>query len=322
MSLQEALCQFAALKFAPSNRRCEDAFSYSFESPYLHYACVFDGCGGLGSKRYQRLADRTGAFLSSQTCAEVFNREMSRVPQGTAIDETFLINLKKNFLSELNKIENSYGEKNRLIGSMVRTLPCTASGFAVTPAGDPMQKLHLDVFQSGDSRVYIMRPKEGLQQLTRDELRGKPDALKNLYVSAPLENMINIDADFTLTHSTYEIPTPAAVLCASDGFFGYFKTPMHFEKYVLDSMMNAANFSELENNLLQALKPLTGDDSTAVMPFYGWTSYEQLKADFAKRHRFISGLCSSVDADPSDETIDTAWNQYKALYYDWQDRDK
>ena len=50
---------------------------------------------------------------------------------------------------------------------------------------------------------------------------------------------------------------------------------------------------------------------------YFLPSFEQLKADFAKRHRFVSGLCASVEEDMSDEVIDSAWEQFKAGYY-WQ----
>ena len=132
-----------------------------------------------------------------------------------------------------------------------------------------------------------------------------------------MTNVINIDKDFSLTHLACNIEGPFAILCASDGVFGYVKTPMHFEKIVLDNLESAVNFDSFESSLTESIKNITGDDSTAVMPFYGWTSFEQLKADFAKRYRFVSGLCASVEEDMSDEVIDSAWEQFKAGYY-WQ----
>ena len=71
MSLQESLCQFVTMVYGPNDEKCEDACSYSFEKDDIHYAGVFDGCGGLGSKRYERIGNKTGAFVSSQTCAMV-----------------------------------------------------------------------------------------------------------------------------------------------------------------------------------------------------------------------------------------------------------
>ena len=320
MSLQESLCQFVTMVYGPNDEKCEDACSYSFEKDDIHYAGVFDGCGGLGSKRYERIGNKTGAFISSQTCAVVFDAEMKRMAGCNDIDKACVARLKAAFLSNQQQ-EKQYGSQSSLVGSMVRTLPCTGSMIVVTQSSRDAQSLHLDVIHAGDSRVYVMRPREGLRQVTQDELSGNPDALKNLYVSAPMTNVINIDKDFSLTHLSYHIKTPFAVLCASDGVFGYVKTPMHFEKIVLDCLESAENFDSFEQSLLSSIKNITGDDSTAVMPFYGWTSFGQLKADFSKRHRFVSGLCRSIEEDMTDETIESAWNQYKTGYY-WQGEER
>lgn len=315
MSLLNSLCQFASILYGPSSDKCEDACSYSFAKDDLHYAGVFDGCGGLGSKRYELLGNRTGAFISSQTCAMVFHDEMEKKASAGPFDDTFVSDLKASFSSSLRKNEKQYGQENTLIGSMVRTLPCTGSMVIVTETPDNGRALHLNIIQAGDSRVYVMRPKEGLQQVTRDELAGDPDALKNLYVSAPMTNVINIDNDFSLTHLSFDLEMPFALLCASDGAFGYVRTPMHFEKIVLDCLETADSFGSFEKALYVTLTSITGDDTTAVMPFYGWTTFEQLKESFLKRHRFVAGLCRSVEKEMSDEMIDAAWEQYKAGYY-------
>ena len=316
MSLQKSLCQVAALIYGPSGEKCEDACSYSFAKDTIHYAGVFDGCGGLGSKRYELLSNKTGAFISAQTCAMVFHDEMEKIGN-RSMDDAFVSHLKASFISALRNQEKQYGQNNALIGSMVRTLPCTGSMITVTPSSVDLQALYVDIIHAGDSRVYMMRPQKGLQQVTRDELSGNPDALRNLYVSAPMTNVINIDKDFTLTHLAFDMKEPFALLCASDGVFGYVKTPMHFEKIILDCLETAENFAQFEQSLSDSITSITGDDSTAVMPFYGWSSFEQLKEDFAKRHRFVTGLCRTVEEDMSDEIIDSAWEQYKIGYY-WQ----
>lgn len=321
MSLQDSLLQVATVIYGPAGEKCEDACSYSFANADIHYAGVFDGCGGLGSKRYERLGNKTGAFISSQTCAMVFNDEMKKSTYNRCIDDAFVSRLKMSFLSMLKRHEQQYGQQNGLIGSMVRTLPSTGSMVIVTKDRDDTDELHLDIIHAGDSRVYIMRPNEGLQQVTRDELAGNPDALQNLYVSAPMTNVINIDKDFSLTHISFSLEMPFAVLCASDGVFGYVKTPMHFENNVLEYLETADSFENFEKAFFTGLTKITGDDSTAIMPFYGWSSFDQLKAAFSKRHRFVSGLCRSVEEDMSDETIDSAWAQYKAGYY-WQGVDR
>lgn len=321
MSLQKTLCQFISIKYTPAREKCEDALCYSFEDMHFHFVGVFDGCGGLGSKRYEKVGNKTGAFISSQTCALVFHDEMKHSLSNKGINDSFVTHLKSSFLTTLRNREKQYGQQSKLIGTMVRTLPCTGSMIVVSQAKSSEKLLHLDIIHAGDSRIYIMRPNEGLQQVTRDELSGNPDALKNLYVNAPITNVINIDKDFMLTHLSYDIDTPFAVLCASDGVFGYVKTPMHFEKIILDALESSNNFDSAEQHFLKSIKAITADDSTAVMPFYGWDSFEQIKSAFAKRHRFISGLCRSIEEDMTDETINSAWNQFKVGYY-WDGESK
>ena len=321
MSLQGRLCSFISIKYAPTGEKCEDALCYSFDDEHFHFAGVFDGCGGLGSKRYEKVGNKTGAFISSQTCASVFHDEMKRSVSSGRIDDAFVAHLKHCFLTALKNREKEYGQQSKLVGTMVRTLPCTGSMMIVSPAKGSEKLLHLDIIHAGDSRVYIMRPNEGLQQITQDELSGNPDALKNLYVSAPMTNVINIDRDFSLTHLSCNIETPFAVLCASDGVFGYVKTPMHFEKILLDVLAASDSFYSAEQAFLGSIKAIAADDATAVMPFYGWTSFDQIKSAFAKRRRFVSGLCHSIEEAMTDEIIDSAWNQFKVGYY-WDGESK
>ena len=171
------------------------------------------------------------------------------------------------------------------------------------------------MLQAGDSRVYIMRPANGLQQFSRDELVGNPDALNNLYATAPLANVINIDTDFTLTRQSMDVLGPFAVMCATDGFFGYSKTPMHLERDFLNCLNTASSFEDFEKKCDDVIGGAAGDDATAVMAFYGWRSLANIQADFAKRIRFINGMCGSLDSNWKDELIESAWAQYKPTYY-------
>ena len=321
MSLQRSLCQYLSIKYGPASEKCEDALCYSFDDAHFHFAGVFDGCGGLGSKRYEKVGNKTGAFISSQTCASVFHDEMKHSLSSKGINDSFVTHLKSSFLDALRNREEQYGQQSGLVGTMVRTLPCTGSMVVISEAEGSEKLLHLDILHAGDSRVYIMRPNEGLQQVTRDDLSGNPDALKNLYVNAPMTNVINIDQDFMLTRLSFDIETPVAILCASDGVFGYVKTPMHFEKLILDALETSQNFDSAEQAFLKSIKAIAADDATAVMPFYGWDSFDQIKRDFGKRYRFVSGLCHSIEENMTDETINSAWNQFKVRYY-WDGESK
>lgn len=111
MSLQNSLCQVATIIYGPAAEKCEDACSYSFEKPDLHYAGVFDGCGGLGSKRYERLNNKTGAFISSQTCAVTFNDEMKKKASTSPVDDAYISHLKGVFLATLKNTKNNTDSK-------------------------------------------------------------------------------------------------------------------------------------------------------------------------------------------------------------------
>ena len=311
----EALSQLMTIDYAPSENKHEDSFCYDFSKDELHLLSVFDGCGGLGSRRYSRLDNKTGAFIAAQSCARLIEQWQEQVtPELLADHRQLAESFMTRIVRQLNYLESKYADDNKLVGTMVRTMPCTASIALVHP-GENGQSLSLTTLSAGDSRVYILTAENGLQQVTRDELRGNPDAMVNLYVSAPLSNVVNIDVPFTLQTRCMDMAKPFAVLAATDGVFGYVRTPMDFERILLDSLETASSFAEFESHFQRGVSSIAGDDATAVMGFYGWKSFKGMKRDFVRRRGQVGRICQALDANQTDEAMESAWQAYKPNAY-------
>lgn len=311
----DSFSQFITVEHIPFEKKHEDSYIYNFSRNELHMMAVYDGCGGLGARRYSALDNKTGAFLAAQTCAMVAEQWMNHATQQMIQTPGKLAEL---FMSqvteELSALEKKYADNNKLLGTMVRTMPCTASMALVSPGEEP-NAVTLTTFHTGDSRVYLLTPACGLQQMTRDDLRGNPDALLNLYVSAPLTNVVNIDVPFTMQTRSLQIEHPFAVLTATDGIFGYVRTPMDFENMLLNTLCRSATMSEFETTFRRDIAEISGDDATAVMAFYGWKSFEGIKKDFRRRSGEVAAVCAELDQDPSDDTIERLWEKYKPQAY-------
>lgn len=311
MNPGELFSQYFKVVHIPSEHKHEDSYCFDFSRNDLHLLAVFDGCGGLGARRYSRLKGKTGAFLAAQTCAQCAAQWHHQLQPGAAVNLQALADgFSSIVLERLTVLESEYADNNKLVGTMVRTMPCTAS-MALVYADPETSATAVASFNAGDSRVYLLTAEHGLQQLTHDDLRGDPDALMNLYVNAALTNMINIDVPFSLRLRSVSIDEPFAVLTATDGIFGYVRTPIDFENMLLQALEEASTFNDFESAFGQAVAAITGDDATAVMAFYGWKSFQTLQADLRRRASIVAELCARMDGSATDEAIEQAWLQYK-----------
>lgn len=311
MKLGQMFSQYFTVEHIPNEKRHEDSYCFDFSGDELHLLAVFDGCGGLGARRYSRLADKSGAFLAAQTSAKCAFRWKERIQTGKQMDlQALAEEYSEGVRAELTALEREYADDNRLVGTMVRTMPCTASMALVYPSPE-RSAVTVASFNAGDSRVYLLTPEHGLRQLTRDDLRGEPDALMNLYVNAALTNMINLDVPFSLRLRSVNVRGPFGVLAATDGVFGYVRTPMDFENMLLQALEEASGFGDFQQRFRKAVAGITGDDATAVMAFYGWRSFQKLQADFHPRAQKLADICAALDRDGTDEAIERAWTEYK-----------
>ena len=296
----------------PLKEKGEDAFAYSFEQAFPHTQAVFDGCGGSGSWTYAEYKNSTGAFIAAQSMAKAhlnwFNNASNTVLENPSEIEKSFHDMAKDVLSGLKR----HCAPMKISGSLVKSFPCTASVALTIPYRDYLSLITLNI---GDSRVYFLSPQTGLVQLTVDDSQGDPDPLESLRDSAPMSDMLNADNPFDIKHRNLSLTYPCAIITATDGIFGYYRSPMDFEHVLLDSLMKANNFAQFENIFKESIVKVTGDDSTCIMSFYGWGSFENVKQRLSERYDYLSSVINSLDAamnsDSFEDTLKKIWGDYR-----------
>lgn len=299
--------------------RGEDAYCYDCSRRELHAFAVLDGCGGSGAWEYPEYHNATGAFVAAQSMAKRFHQWAAGI---TPADMQSLDNLALSFheatWSTLQQMKAAC-QPMGVSGSLVKSFPCTLSAALVTEGAGPA--LCLTAINVGDSRVYYLTPDEGLVQLTQDDSRGNPDPLLSLRNNASLSNLLNADKDYRVRITQVEVPEPCAILCATDGVFGFVRSPMDFEHLLLSAIQEANTVQEMEQLFRQKIVQLTGDDSTCITAFYGWNTYAQIKKSLRARYSDMKRVVSRLDAiaDPiqQEAQVQRLWDEYKqqAVYY-------
>ncbi len=296
----------------PLKEKGEDALAYDFERGDILTQAVFDGCGGAGSWQYAEYRNATGALISAHEIAKNYLAWFRSLPADAPADPE---KTAESFRDMAGKVLTALKAKcapMKVSGTMVKAFPCTASAAIIT--GDE-KGINLLAMNVGDSRIYYLTPSEGLVQITLDDSAGNPDPMESLRDSAPLSDMLNADNPFSVKFTPLRLEAPCAVICASDGVFGYLRSPMDFEFLLLDQLMRAKTFAEFESAFGAKIAAVTGDDSTCLMSFFGWGSLEEVQRLMKPRHGYLAPMIAALDAEPSmektDEMLDQIWAEYR-----------
>jgi hypothetical protein len=163
------------------------------------------------------------------------------------------------------------------------------------------------VFWSGDSRVYVLDA-AGAHQLSRDDLRDRGDALVNLRQDSVVSNAMSADTDFVVHHHQVELTAPFLAVAATDGCFGYLRTPIHFEQLLLASLRDSTDTESWSRDLQQRIAAVTGDDAALAVLGVG-ADHAQFQQLFADRTAEIEERC----VDPLDRLAAEAEAAEQAL---------
>lgn len=270
---------------------------------------VFDGCGGSGARKYPAFDGHTGAYVASRILAEEtyywFKAEQSRM--GLDIKNEKKV-LKENIDRRLKACTRKDKTESLLMGSMHKEFPSTLATAVVRYKEG---KAGVSVLWSGDSRVFFL-DKNGLHQATIDDLPN-PDAMLNLREDAGMVNVVSASHSYEIHEETYLLEVPCVIFAATDGCFGYLKTPMEFEKLLLGCLHEAKSIAHWQELLDERFKQIAGDDYTLCMLILGFGSFQKLKDYFLQREIYMKKTYPLSGLTPESELF-SQWEKYKAGY--------
>ena len=242
----------------------EDSDPILRDGPDLGLLGVFDGMGGAGGTVYETPEGRrTGAYLASRIARDVVEQRMLDLlePDWHLNGKAAARDLQRSVQQALKqRLQELNPEPSSLRSRLIRALPTTMALVALqrTQPGGPSWAGH--VFWAGDSRAYVFES-GGARQLTTDDLRDPGDALVNLRRDSVVSNAMSADTAFHINYRRVELRSPFLVVCATDGCFGYVRTPMHFEYLVLSHLLEARNTEAWSSALQAEISAVTGDDA-------------------------------------------------------------
>lgn len=288
----------------------EDSF-YCSKGRKSSIISVYDGCGGLGSKKYESFGGHSGAYIASRTVSG-------------AVRDWYHANYWKNWkdVKKLSESVNRFISKGydvckpylsggmKIRGSMVRELPTTmALAYAECEEGDIL--LHL--LWAGDSRVYLLNA-QGLAQLTLDDAYVE-DALENLRNDSPMTNVLSSDGKYVINTRTLVINEPAIVFAATDGCFAYLPTPMDFEYLLLQAVADSGTPEAFCRTLRSRFSKYAGDDFSFGMMSFFYGDYLGMQESLNQRRAFLEiNYIQKMQADSSVECENQLWAEYKTGY--------
>ena len=273
---------------------------------------VFDGCGGLGSRTYNDLDGRTGAFIASRTASGAVYDWYQALKEAPFPSEEEMLRTLHERLDKGFAVVSSHGSSAlRVRGSMVRDFPTTA---AIALAHQHEREgLLVHIIWAGDSRVYLL-DNDGLAQLTEDDLGGE-DAMSNLSHDSALTNVLSSDGVYDLHYKCIRVDRPTLIFAATDGVFGYVQSPMEFEWLML-RVLGASETPELfEQRLKSILSEVAGDDFACSMMSFYFGSFDVLRHAFENRARLLEQrYVKPLRAERTDALMQEFWQEYRGAY--------
>lgn len=244
---------------------------------------VLDGMGGAGGAECvsEYGESHTKAYVGSRIIKDAIEKALLQLTELPKVEDIVP------FLSDVISVRyddelRSYPPKSKggLRSSLIKEYPTTLAIICVSCDNN---RYIIDSIWAGDSRNYIWN-KNGLFQISMDDLKGNLDPLQNLHEDAPMSNCLQADAPVKLNHKRIYIPhgEKFVILSATDGCFGYYPSPMDFEKVLLETLRNAASSQEWKEQLSHAFAFVTADDFSYSIASFDFNRFRDLRK-FAKK---------------------------------------
>ncbi len=273
---------------------------------------VFDGAGGSGAAVAYEPPDgppRTGAWVGSRvarTAVESWFRLDEAVPGPEAAESLH------EHLSVLLQAMRPRRD-SRIRAKMRRELPTTVAALSYTLT---QERISCRALWAGDSRAYVLTPRNGLQAVTRDHT-VETDALEQLCTDPPLLNVVSADRPFRIDFHALTLDAPCVLVCATDGFFGYVETPADFECRLLDTLAQARDEADWAHLLCEWAHAESGDDASLCAVALGFQSFDAIRRAFSERTGTMLNAyrpATRYDGFSLEYWRDRAWQTYRAGY--------
>lgn len=303
----------------------EDAPPLLIEKGNASAVGVFDGMGGAGATICSSSSCGDGytqAYVSSRiVCSSMDTFLQNHLPTDDVVAEDMKAVIKR----KLREEKESFIPKttSSLRSKLVREYPTT---LAIVTLREYEKTYQVDSYWAGDSHCYLWT-KQGFYQISRDDLEKGNDPMENLHNDSPISNCICADRDFTIHHNPIKLKKePLIILCATDGCFGYYPTPMHFEYVLKSCLQNAKDEREWEQMVKDEVLKVTGDDCSLSLIACGFSSFADLKKSMSsvptetlkvmkQEHEveYAEGILAEEKEKYKEEII-VGWNSYKQKY--------
>ncbi len=297
----------------PSNG--EDSYMFSVDEN-CGVIGVFDGCGGLGARKYSEYNDKSGAYISSRITSKAALDWLNNLRNGNKIQLSgdamngSYDELKERIIFDLEEYKSG-ARANMVKGSMTKSFPTTLSMILFTNKSDVLQTSYI---WAGDSRGFALTT-AGLAQMTKDDIETGADALSNISDDGKLTNVVSAEGDFVLNHRNISFKNPVILITATDGCFGYFSTPMEFEFMLLDTMQRSGSVDEWKANLKSYVMEYTGDDYTMCFVVFGYDDFKKMKQLYESRYSLLFEKYINPIRTADEGKKLALWNEYKNGYY-------
>ncbi|MCL2932273.1 MAG: protein phosphatase 2C domain-containing protein, partial [Trichodesmium sp. MAG_R03] len=273
---------------------------------------VFDGLGG----RSLGTAEEKGGRIASRKAAGI-TKDILTESQGN-LDQDQALEIK----SKTCQILKEFAEKNlpvsRIRGKLASKRLCSTIGVASLFKKLTDDKKYLvQIAWMGDSRIYYFQPHQGLQQLTKDDLKESKDAFEVIYQDLPMSKFLTADpeADWEINYKTFEFPEEGFVLACTDGCFQYLPAPWEFEKLLLKTLIESNSMEEWRNLLTNFYQKNKYDDVTLLLCSLGKNElkFQDFHSAYKPRLDHLDKNYNIHNKSSSDE-LKKMWEKYRNDY--------
>jgi serine/threonine protein phosphatase PrpC len=286
---------------------------------------VFDGMGGAGAATCDSsLGDGfTKAYVASRLVAHSMDLFLNN---HLPTDDVLVEDMEAVIKNKLQEEKEAFPPKvtSSLRSKLVRDYPTT---LAIVTLQEYDKSFQIDSYWAGDSHCYLWT-KDGFFQISKDDLEENNDPMENLHNDSPISNCVCADRDFVIHHKLIKLTKePIVILCATDGCFGYYQTPMHFEYVLKSCLQKAKNEKQWELLVKEEVLKVTGDDCSFSLMACGFSSFNDLKK--AMKFCIVTGFQELMELEQDiacaeqmlveareryEKSVADGWSNYKQGY--------